>query len=57
MEIEGTKSYKVLDISAGENFSLALVQINNDNYVYKFGINLQDRYNEESNDTITTIVS
>jgi len=47
----------VLDISAGENFSLVLIQMNKDIIVYRLGIDITDRYNEESNDSVRTIVN
>jgi len=47
----------VLDISAGENFSLVLIQMNKDIIVYRLGIDIADRYNEESNDSVRTIVN
>lgn len=47
----------MLDISAGENFSLVLIQMNKDIIVYRLGIDIADRYNEESNDSVRTIVN
>ena len=47
----------MLDISAGENFSLVLIQMNKDIIVYRLGIDITDRYNEESNDSVRTIVN
>lgn len=43
-ELEGTKNYTIIDIAAGENFSLVLISINEIKYLYRFGINLEDQY-------------
>ena len=44
-------------MSAGENFSVILVKINNDIFVYRLGVDLAERYKDDSNDTVKVIVS
>lgn len=46
---------QIMDIAAGDNFSLALFSINKRTAIYKFGINREEKYTDDF-ENINTIV-
>lgn len=49
-------NYEIIDIAAGEHFSLILISLNNKHFLYKLGYNQEDRYRDDI-DLIDPIVS
>ncbi len=44
---ESFNKYEIIDIACGENFSLLLVSVNNNNYLYRLGYSQEDRYRDD----------
>lgn len=49
------KDSYIMDLAAGDNFTLALIKINNKTAIYKFGISREEKYMEDF-ENISTIV-
>lgn len=44
---ENFKTYEIIDIACGENFSLLLISANNKNFLFRLGYNQEDRYRDD----------